>query len=431
MTPSKTAGVSRGGGTAGNKSIYILANVEIVGGRTAASARLLNYAKALALSGDRVVLCTALSGTRLSRDALDEAYPGIFVARNLLIKKRSGRIGSWLGRNSNPVFLVKYFRAVKGLMRHCKGERAVLLYPSTVSMFEFMCLMLLKMLGRERVYYEANEVRKFGLYNAIRSGNFVRRSLQAIMSWGYYIKYLLVERSTRHYDGLIAISTNMEAYFERYNRNIIRVPILSDTSEKCYSSCPTYDRMKEKFRICFAGAINLKKEGFDLLYGVLSDLKKQKRATELHLYGLPDGRSEALLFGVLRKEFDLEENIFYHRQVDPATLLAEMKKHHLLILPRAATLQAQYGFSTKLSEYLVSGVPVLVTDVSDNSLFIKDGHNGFIIEPGSAEAMREKVEYIMDNYNELVERVVDNAFETARGNFHYANFSGVLSEFLQ
>jgi glycosyltransferase involved in cell wall biosynthesis len=102
----------------------------------------------------------------------------------------------------------------------------------------------------------------------------------------------------------------------------------------------------------------------------------------------------------------------------------------LLILPRPLRKQAQYGFSTKLSEYLTSGVPVLLTDVSDNAMYIRDNYNGFIISPNSLSALVSKLKWIIDNYDEYASVVTENAVRTAEEVFDYRIYSEPLVNFL-
>jgi glycosyltransferase involved in cell wall biosynthesis len=404
------------------KNVYILTNTEIIGGNTAASARLLNYAKALALASNRVYLCSAISNTRLTKEIINEFYPNIFIVKNVPIIKKGGGFCTWLDQSRNLFFLLKYCKEVMLLIRQNQGENVVFLYPSTVSLFELTCLFFFKLLHKEKVYYEANEVRKYALF---RSGN-----LKDAIFYVTYLKYFLVERSTRFYDGLIAISTYIEAYFKKYNKNIIRIPILSDATEKSYSSYPTYDRKLEKFRICFTGSISLKKESFDLLYKVLAKIKKNDIGFELHLYGIINKEYEELLLRILPEKCGIQGSIFYHGNIKSNEIIDELKKYHLLILPRRSTLQAKYGFSTKLSEYLVSGVPTLLTNVGDNKLYIEDNFNAFLVEPDNIQEMTEKIQYIIQNYNKCAAQIVDNAFYTAKRYFDYSQYSMIMSEFL-
>lgn len=167
-----------------------------------------------------------------------------------------------------------------------------------------------------------------------------------------------------------------------------------------------------------------------IFYEALSRLKSKYKNFELHLYGPINKDTKKLLLNDIPEKFGIKDNVFYHGFVDQKNIINEMRKYNLLILPRPLNMQTHFGFSTKLSEYMVSGVPVLVTDVSDNGLYIKDGYNGFIVKPGDAKIMANKILYIIDKYKQLVELIGMNALVTAKNNFFYANYSKSLVEFL-
>jgi glycosyltransferase involved in cell wall biosynthesis len=181
------------------------------------------------------------------------------------------------------------------------------------------------------------------------------------------------------------------------------------------------------FRICFAGVISCIKEGFDILFEALQKVNSVKNV-QLYLYG-PLHENDKNALEKLVTAFNLSDKVFYVGNIDPDELLKEFVKYHLLILPRPLNLQTKYGFSTKLSEYLVSGVPVLVTDVSDNTLYIKDKINGYVVSPGSPLKMADKIIEIMDSYNANAADVAKNAKLTAAGEFDYKLFTRTFSDF--
>jgi len=45
-------------------------------------------------------------------------------------------------------------------------------------------------------------------------------------------------------------------------------------------------------------------------------------------------------------------------------------------------------------EAMVAGLPVVATDVGDNSYLIKDGHNGFIVPCKDVNKIVQKLEYL-------------------------------------
>jgi glycosyltransferase involved in cell wall biosynthesis len=88
----------------------------------------------------------------------------------------------------------------------------------------------------------------------------------------------------------------------------------------------------------------------------------------------------------------------------------------VLALARPTSLQAQYGFPTKLGEYLATGRPVVVTDVGEIGKFLRDGENAYIVQPNNAEAFAAKLDYVLANY-ETAKRVGSKGKETAIVNF--------------
>lgn len=408
------------------KNIIIVVNAPVFNGNTAASSRLRNYAKALAQKGNKVIVCTAISNSQLDLHQNIEIRKNIFSIPN---KKKEFWI-KYLGNNKSVAFNIGFFRRVNQYINTLEGESSIFLYPSTITVFEVIGSLYLRLIKKRKVFYEANEVRRHGLYNIIYSSNHLKKIAQKSLVIKLKLEYKIAEYLSRYYTGIVAISKNIEQYYQAYNDHILRIPILSDTTKKPFEKKPAYHD-QDDFNICFTGSIVLKKEGFENILYMISELKKKNFKVNLHLYGTMSEGTKNTIMKTLATKMGIESNIIYHGLVNSGDLIAEMQKHHLLLLARPNTLQAQYGFSTKLSEYLVSGVPVLVTDVSDNALYITDNVNGYIIPPDNTDLLIEKTTFIIKNYNENAEKIVNNAFNTAKQHFHFSNYSEKLNEFLK
>jgi len=410
------------------KNVFIITTIKIYKGNSAGAVRMMNIAKALALKGVRVYLCSSALGKNIRQNNLYELSRNIFLVGNK--KKELRGVLNWILNKFFKIFLAAiYLQKIINLAKHVDGYKVFYLYPTTEVSMDFMGLVIIKKLNKYKLFYDVNELRRAGLHNRVFSQNILKKFYEMFSYITDYIKFHIVEILTKYYDGLIVISTNIENYFKKYNKNIIRIPILSDVLENSFSETADYINGK-KFLICFTGMITLKKEGFDLFYKALSLVKSKFENFELHLYGPISNKEKKLLLDDLPSEYGIEDNIIYHGIVEHSTLLERMRENHLLILPRPLNLQTKYGFSTKLSEYLVSGIPVFVTDVSDNSLYIKDGYNGFIIEPGNYKKMAEKIIYIISNYESTKDTVGMNAYITARKCFNYANYGERIYNFL-
>ncbi len=80
----------------------------------------------------------------------------------------------------------------------------------------------------------------------------------------------------------------------------------------------------------------------------------------------------------LIKKYDLEDRFTLHDNTDRVADL--IPQYDVLCLP-----SFHEGFSNSLSEYICCGRPVLCSDVSDNSIMVHDGENGFIFNPNNID----------------------------------------------
>ena len=52
------------------------------------------------------------------------------------------------------------------------------------------------------------------------------------------------------------------------------------------------------------------------------------------------------------------------------------------------------GLSNSIMEAMVAGLPVIATNVGDNTYLIQDGYNGFIVPCGDINLIVEKLDYL-------------------------------------
>ena len=77
-----------------------------------------------------------------------------------------------------------------------------------------------------------------------------------------------------------------------------------------------------------------------------------------------------------------------------------LKNARVLALARPNNLQAQFGFPTKLGEYLLTGNIVVVTSVGDIPLYLKDRENALLAEPSNIEHFAEKMDWALSHPQE-------------------------------
>ncbi|MDT8375014.1 MAG: glycosyltransferase [Bacteroidales bacterium] len=395
------------------KEVYIISTGEIVNGKTAGARRIMKIARSLAALNVHVFLCS-LADVQKAPVEVQEILPGVFFMKSLSPGINAAR---------RPLH---FARTLNRWMADRSTEMVVYLYPSTFVLKDFVYLAYFKYLKKRKFFCEVNELRTAIAFSAVPDGKLISRLLQWLKSSFEFLKYKLNEFQIPLYDGIVVISTTLENRFSRSARKILKVPILCD-ADMIDDYLPAGLAPDSPFRICFAGYIKVEKEGFDILFEALSRVN-QTRRTELYLFGILEDRDKIKL-DKLSDEFHLTDKVFYMGNIDPDKLINEFRRYNLLILPRPLNRRTKYGFSTKLSEYLVSGVPVLATDVSDNALYIRDGINGYLIPPGSAPVMAEKMLQVIENYNQQVKALAENAYNTVRQELDYRLFSDDYSNF--
>jgi glycosyltransferase involved in cell wall biosynthesis len=311
---------------------------------------------------------------------------------------------------SDPLRILMYIFSIKKIL-NSEGSVVYYLYPTTRVLLDFLLILYLKFFRKNNIFLEVNEVRRFGV--GIRKYSFS------------YFKYILHERLSAYFDGLVCISTNIEVYYRKYNLNTINIPILSDVNEPFKSNC-TYN-FADPFAIGFTGSVHVEKENLEVFLSGLSLLIGRGFSVTLNLYGPLYGKYK--FFKMLNK-YGISDCVKYHGIISAKNIPSILYEQDLLILPRAESMQNRYGFSTKLSEYLVSGVPILLTDVSDNLVYLTNKKDCLVADWKSDQSFSDQIESLILNYHDVAPVMAENAYEVARKNFYYKVSAAKYKKFI-
>lgn len=389
-------------------SFYIYSNVDF-SEPSAGTTRMLYYAKALADDTHHVYLVSCCSNS-FTDENFKELEPNIFV----LEKKKP---------TTNFFRTFSFVRKLFTYSKRKEGDKTFIYYPFPLVFLELMALFYLKGIRRQAVYSELNEIPKHtSSFHAPMSIKNPKYSFKKIL---FKTVFTIMEPVLFFYDGIICISTAMEKYGSQFNKNTLRIPILTDPDASVEKSDNIFFT-QDAFNIGFSGSIHGTKEDLDNFMSVISKIKKQGHHISFNLCGHIFSRYESEFL----KKCNSRSELNYYGNLNKNDLAAFLSQQDLLVVPRGYSVQNKYGFSTKLSDYLNHQKMVLVTDISDNKLYIKDGTNGFIVPPNNPELMYEKLIYIITNYPELSKRIVPNAIETSKNEFYYLNYRKVLRSFL-
>ena len=171
----------------------------------------------------------------------------------------------------------------------------------------------------------------------------------------------------------------------------------------------TYLTFPAIFKILYLGRLDIEKGLLELIEAarVLVD----KGIVNFKIIVVGDGYHEIQIKERM-KELHLEKFInFYGPENDLEKLKIIYKSSDIFVLPTY-----HEGFPRTLYEAMIFGVPVLTTFVGGIPFLLKDKVNSIRIEPKSVESIVDKLIYVFDNYENLIE-IVHNAEALVRGIF--------------
>ena len=150
--------------------------------------------------------------------------------------------------------------------------------------------------------------------------------------------------------------------------------------------------------ITYCGTLDGDKDGVPILIESFAIIANEFPSAKLKLIGSLNNEITNQKIKAKVQKLKIENRVIFTGSVKTKQIPELLKHSDLLALARPANKQAEGGFPTKLGEYLATGNPVVVTNVGEISLFLKDKKNAFIAEPDSAEKFSEKLrEALLDS----------------------------------
>ena len=389
-------------------NFYIYSNCDF-STKSAGATRMLYYAQILANERNKVYLISCSSGS-IEKSMFSVAQPNIFIHTEKELTRK-------------PLKTLSFLNKLHKFAKNNPGEDTFILYPYPFIFLELFSVFYFIFIRRNKVFYELNEVRKYASeYHQSISFKRIWYSLKKLKNT---TAYAFLDALLPFFKGLICISSNIEIYGKRYNKNTFRLPILTDPNIEIKTSKHQY-ATKDSFNIGFSGSILLSKENLISFVQVFNKLIESQYNLTFNLCGSIDSKDKNFLI----EQLDTYDKIQYHGNLDKNELSSFLNQQDLLILPRGFSLQNKYGFSTKLSDYLNHKKVILVTDISDNKMYINDGVNGFIVPPNDEELMFDKLKNIVENFDNIKTTIISNAEQTSKENFDYRLFKTTFQAFL-
>ena len=211
-------------------------------------------------------------------------------------------------------------------------------------------------------------------------------------------------------DAVIALTGDMKKKMQKFcDKDISVIPNGIDLER--FSNLSKEDiRKKLKIKedekvIIFVGTLRPVK-GVKYLIKAMKIISPKNANTRLMLVGDGDERGN---LEKLVKGLSLEEYVKFVGKVPNEKVPEYMAASDVFVLPSLSE-----GFPVTVLEAMASGVPIIATNVGGLPEIIKDGENGFLVEPKNPEKIAEKVLLILED-DGLRERISRNNKEKVKG----------------
>lgn len=349
---------------------------------TAATNRLLAYAKGFAELGIDVWIYFLITNEK-------EEKPNINNTNIHFI---------YLWENNN--FLFRKYRGL-GLFKNLLVFRKMVQKNDVLFVFGgeiYMFAAALSVSRYSKIFYEVTE---HPFYN----GKGWDRKLYASISLAFIKKC----------DGLFVISHSLWNYFITNGVKQEKICVINMFVDCNRFTNVVKDPRREKY-IAYCGYVSRRKDGVDLLIKSFSLFHKEHPEYYLYIIGMAGFPEPLSYFENLAEELGVKKYVIFTGPVNMYEMPRLLVNAEILALSRPDSLQARNGFPTKMGEYLATGNPVVVTDVGEIPLFIKDNYNGFLVEASNVEEFATKLLWVANHPKEAAliglngKKLVNNEF---------------------
>jgi glycosyltransferase involved in cell wall biosynthesis len=248
-----------------------------------------------------------------------------------------------------------------------------------------------------------------------------RRTKENILAIaGLFLTYFWVQRRVISYsDKIIAVSQEVSTSFQKYyggkfNSKCVVVENGVDT-EHYYPNEKYRTEVRDKYGIDNENVLIMaigritKEKGFHVALEAIRCIVQQNMKVKFIIVGSGEYLGKLKL---MVQKYNLKDYVIFTGFVDNIDTVKYYNGSDIVLNP---SLTAE-GSSLVLLEAMSCGKPVIASKVGGINSIIIDGKNGFLVDPGCAETISDKIQVIVNNKS-LAQRISVSAKETILKNF--------------
>lgn len=227
-------------------------------------------------------------------------------------------------------------------------------------------------------------------------------------------------------DKIICISKNIYSLAEDYgipNEKLEFVPLGIDitkynpTNEKNLSEIKT---VKNKITILYVGQL-IERKGISILISAINMIHlPERKKCQFIIVG--DGPEKHNLIQLSRK-LGIDKETQFLGKVSDQELIKWYASADIFVLPSFSE-----GRPTVINEAMASGCAIVATNVSGIPEQVKEGYNGFLVDPGDPKVLAERIDYLLTNEDDLVRMGKNSRMRVIEEGWTWENYAKKVSE---
>jgi len=216
-------------------------------------------------------------------------------------------------------------------------------------------------------------------------------------SFSYRVQEYLGMKVSKRATGMLAQTYSLKDYYSKVGvKNIEVINMFVDVDR--------FDNLtvdKSKKYIAYCGTVAKHKDGVDDMIRAFEIVHRTHSEYNLLLIGGFEALygDEAYLRGMV-KDMGLSDCVLFTGKVKPSEIPSSLQNASILALARPINKQTQYGFPTKLGEYLCTGNPIVLTPAGEVTKYLTDHETCIFAEPEKPEDFAEKLLWVIEHEDE-------------------------------
>jgi len=163
---------------------------------------------------------------------------------------------------------------------------------------------------------------------------------------------------------------------------------------------PSPEATDKKFDLVYRGGLS-ERAGTFVLLSAIRELQRRGLSTRLLLFGYTDSSVDRVKLQDHIQSMGLSDNVVLEGRIDHSRMAATLNLARISVCPLLEIPKFRNNIPVKVFESWACGLPVVCSDLPPIRPFFKGRKFGLLVKPGSAQALADGLEHLLNNPEEM------------------------------